>query len=116
MRAMDKLAATVTDAGMRKDLDASVTEEEVNPSDASAVVRKAEPKLLACNPTEIEGCVFFVVSVEKEGNVSAVDPYVSDGLPREVLDCLTGVLKEARFAAVPKAGKMTVPVTFTRGR
>jgi hypothetical protein len=61
--------------------------------------------------------VFFVTTVEKQGNVSATEVFVSDALPRDVIDCLANVLsKEARFAPVAKTGKMTVPVTFTRSR
>jgi hypothetical protein len=48
--------------------------------------------------------------------VSGVEPFVSDALPREVIDCLVGVLKDARFEPPPKAGKMQVPVTFSRSR
>ena len=79
-------------------------------------LQKLSPKLTACNPVELEGCVFFTTSIEKDGAVSGVDPFVSDGLPRHVDECLAGVLKEARFEAGPKAGKMQVPVTFTRSR
>jgi hypothetical protein len=115
-KAMVKLTATITDAGTSADLDASVAQEEASPADATLVLQKAAALLTACNPSELEGCAFFTTSVETDGTVSAVEPFVSDALPRDVLECLMGVLKGARFAAVPKAGKMTVPVTFTRTR
>jgi hypothetical protein len=114
MKAMVKLTETITDAGMRSDLDASNAQEDVRPADSSAVIQKLSPKLTACNPTELEGCAYLTTSVEKDGTVSGVEPFVSDGLPREVVDCLAAVMKDARFQTVPKAGKMQVPVTFTR--
>ena len=115
-KAMVKLTAVMTDAGTSSDLDASVAQEEVSPADATPILQKLAARLTACNPAELEGCAFFTTSVETNGTVSGVEPFVSDALPREVLDCLIGVLKDAHFAAVPKAGKMTVPVTFTRTR
>ena len=51
-----------------------------------------------------------------QNSVDHIEPVVSDALPREVVECLVGVLKEARFEPLPKAGKMQVPVTFTRTR
>jgi hypothetical protein len=119
MKAMEKLTATITDAGMRSELDASAElQEEVQPPDASTVLQKLSPKLTACNPTELEGCVYFTTTVERDGTVGAVETFVSDALPRDVLECLAGVLKEARFQPLPapKAGKMQVPVTFSRTR
>lgn len=116
-KAMEKLSATIMDAGMRGDLDAgAAVQEEVNPPDGTAVLSKLSPKLTACNPAQLEGCAYITTSVEKDGTVSAVEPFVSDALPREVVECLVGVLKEARFEPLPKAGKMQVPVTFTRTR
>lgn len=102
---------------MRSDLDAgTAVQEEVNPPDATAVLTKLSPKLTACNPTEVEGCAYLTTSVEKDGTVSAVEPFVSDALPADVIVCLTGVLREARFQPLPRAGKMQVPVTFTPRR
>ena len=116
-KAMEKLSATIMDAGMRSDLDAgTAVQEEVNPPDATAVLSKLSGKLTACNPTEAEGCAYLTTTVEKDGTVSAVEPFVSDALPPDVVSCLTGVLKEARYQPLPKAGKMQVPVTFTRTR
>ena len=116
MKAMEKLTSVITDAGMRSDLDASVREEEVQPADATAVLQKLAPKLTACNPNELEGCAYLTTTVTAEGAVVAVDTFVSDALPPEVVTCLAGVVMGAHFAAVPAAGKMTVPVTFTRTR
>lgn len=114
MKALEKLTATMTDAGMRSDLDASVQQEEVSPADATAVLQKLAARFTACNPNQLEGCAYLTTTVEPEGTVGAVEPFVSDGLPRDVVACLNRVLKDARFAAVPKTGKMTIPVTFTR--
>lgn len=116
-KAMEKLSATIMDTGMRSDLDAgTAVQEEVNPPDATAVLSALSSKLTACNPTEIEGCAYLTTSVEKDGTVSAVEPFVSDALPADVVTCLTGVLRGARFQPLPKAGKMQVPVTFSRSR
>lgn len=116
MKAMEKITSVITDAGMRSDLDASVQQEEVQPADATAALQKLGPQLTACNPNELEGCAFFTTTVTTQGAVAAVDTFVSDALPPDVVACLAGVVKKAHFAAVPTAGKMTVPVTFTRTR
>ena len=79
-------------------------------------MEKLAPQLTACNPTELEGCAYLTTSVETDGRVSGSEVFVSDGLPADVVTCLQGVLKDAHFAPIAKAGKMTVPVSFTRTR
>lgn len=116
MKAMAKLTATITDAGMRTDLESSAAQDDVAPSDSTAVLEKLGPSLTACNPQQVEGCAYVTTSVAADGAVTATETFVSDGLPNDVVECLRKVIGGARFAAVPKAGKMTVPVTFTRSR
>lgn len=115
-RAMEKLVSTITDAGTKPDVGAGAPGEgdEVQPPNATATVQKLAPQLTACNPAELEGCAFFTTAVAGDGAVTAVDVFVSDGLPGEVVACLVGVLKTVKYEPVPRAGKMTVPVTFTR--
>lgn len=116
IKAVQKLTATIADAGMRSDLESSPAQDDVAPGDATSVLEKLGPALTACNAAQVEGCAYVTTSVATDGAVTATDTFVSDGLSNDVVECVRKVIGGAHFAAVPKAGKMTVPVTFTRTR
>lgn len=91
-------------------------------ADADRVIASLRPQYKACYQTALvadrnaAGKALFSLKVHADGTVDQVDVASQTGMSKELLTCLSGILRNARFSGPGGAGStVNVPITLKQG-